>query len=66
MKTVFSRNKRSVSFEYDKEADVLYVSFQKPQQATDTEIINDDILVRKKGSEIVGITIMHASNFRQL
>lgn len=54
---------KSISFDYDKEADVLYISFQKPQQATDTEMINDDILLRNRNDELVGITIMHASKF---
>lgn len=58
-----SKRNKSLSFDYDEEADVLYISFQKPQQATDTEMINDDVLVRKRGKETVGITIMHASNF---
>lgn len=58
-----SKKQKSLSFDYDKEADVLYISFQKPQQATDTDIVNDDILIRKRNNEIVGITIMHASKF---
>jgi uncharacterized protein YuzE len=47
--------------DYDKDADVLYVSFRKPQRAKRTFELNDDILVRKDGKEIVGITILHAS-----
>ncbi len=60
-----SKRRKSVSFDYDEEADVLYISFQRPQQATDTEIINDDILVRKRRDKVVGITILHASDFNQ-
>lgn len=58
-----SRKKRSMSFDYDEKADVLYISFQKPQQATDTDMVSDDILIRKRNNEVVGITIMHASKF---
>ncbi|MBI4009202.1 DUF2283 domain-containing protein [Candidatus Roizmanbacteria bacterium] len=58
-----SKKKSFISFDYDKEADVLYISFQKPQQATDTEMITDDILIRKRNEELVGVTIMHASKF---
>jgi len=47
--------------DYDKEADVLYMSFRKPQRATTTIEIGDDILVRKHGKTIVGLTIMNAS-----
>ena len=47
--------------DYDKEADVLYVSLRKPQRATETVELDDDILVRKDGKDIVGLTIMNAS-----
>lgn len=47
--------------DYDKEADVLYVSFRKPQRAKKTLELDDDILVRMDGREIVGITILNAS-----
>jgi len=47
--------------DYDKEADVLYVSFRKPQRATKTIETDDDILIRKDGKEIVGLTILNAS-----
>ncbi len=46
--------------DYDKEADVLYLSFRKPQRAKKT-IETDDILIRKDGKKIVGITILNAS-----
>jgi len=48
--------------DYDKEADVLYVSFRKPQRSKKTVEVNEDILVRKDGKEIVGITILNASS----
>ncbi|MBI3815084.1 MAG: DUF2283 domain-containing protein [Nitrospinae bacterium] len=48
--------------DYDKEADVLYLSFRKPQRAKKTIEADDDILVRKDGDKIVGITILNASN----
>jgi uncharacterized protein YuzE len=47
--------------DYDNEADVLYISFRRPQRATDTEMIDDGILIRYKDDEIVGITILEAS-----
>ncbi|NNJ84272.1 MAG: DUF2283 domain-containing protein [Gammaproteobacteria bacterium] len=47
--------------DYDKEADVLYMSFRKPQRATNTIEIDEDVLLRKDGEDIVGITIMNAS-----
>jgi uncharacterized protein YuzE len=47
--------------DYDKEADVLYMSFRKPQRATSTIETDDDILIRKDGNSIVGLTILNAS-----
>ena len=47
--------------DYDADADVLYISFQRPQQATDTEMTDDGILMRYRGKDLVGITILDAS-----
>lgn len=47
--------------DYDKEADVLYLSFRKPQRAKKTVEVDNDILIRKDGEEIVGVTILNAS-----
>jgi uncharacterized protein YuzE len=52
----------SVWMSYDQEADVLYVSYRKPSVATDSEITQDDVIVRYEGDEIVGLTILHASH----
>lgn len=46
---------------YDPEADVLYVNFKKPSHATDSELTDDDVIVRYEGEEIVGYTILNAS-----
>ena len=48
--------------DYDKEADVLYLSFRKPQRAKKTVERDDDILIRTDGDKIVGITILDASS----
>ena len=48
--------------DYDKGADVLYMSFRKPQRATKTIELDNDILLRKDGKEIVGLTILNASS----
>ncbi|MBI5789173.1 MAG: DUF2283 domain-containing protein [Candidatus Schekmanbacteria bacterium] len=47
--------------DYDREADVLYLSFRKPQRATKTIETDDDILIRKDNNKIVGITVLNAS-----
>ena len=49
--------------DYDKEADVLYVSFGKPQKADDANQGKDGIIRRKKGNKVVGLTVLNASRF---
>ncbi len=47
--------------DYDKEADVLYISFARPQEATDTETTDEGLLLRYRDSQLVGVTILDAS-----
>ena len=51
-----------MEIDYDKEADVLYISFMRPQKATDSEMTKDGILLRYRDDELVGMTILNASN----
>ncbi len=46
---------------YDKEADVLYLNFKKPSNADDSELTDDDLIIRYEKGKIVGITVLHAS-----
>lgn len=46
---------------YDTEADTLYINFKKPSHATDSELTEDDIIIRYEGDEVVGLTVLHAS-----
>jgi uncharacterized protein YuzE len=46
---------------YDQEADVLYVTFQRPPKVTDSEMTDEDVVVRYSGEQIVGYDILHAS-----
>jgi uncharacterized protein YuzE len=46
---------------YDSETDVLYINFKKPSHATDSELTDDDIIIRYEEDQIVGLTILHAS-----
>jgi uncharacterized protein YuzE len=50
-----------VWIDYDREADVLYLSFRRPQKAKETIETDSDILIRKDGKHIVGLTILNAS-----
>jgi len=46
---------------YDAEADTLYINFKKPSFATDSQLTEDDVVIRYEGDEVVGMTILHAS-----
>jgi uncharacterized protein YuzE len=46
---------------YDEEADSLYVNYKKPSHATDSEMTDDDVIIRYEGEEIIGFTVLHAS-----
>ena len=53
-------DRKRVSLDYDEEADALNISFRKPQRDTRT-IETDDVLIRKDGNKIVGLTVLNAS-----
>ncbi|NIA10554.1 MAG: DUF2283 domain-containing protein [Nitrospiraceae bacterium] len=48
-------------FDFDYEADVLYVSLERPQRATDTDILKDGVFLRLRDEKIVGMTITNVS-----
>lgn len=48
--------------DYDAEADVLYINLKRPQKATETiELEDEGILLRYRGNDLVGITVLDAS-----
>ncbi len=51
----------TVWLSYDQAADVMYVNFRKPSVADDSELTDDDIIIRyDEDEEVVGFTILHA------
>ena len=46
---------------YDEETDTLYMHFKKPNRADNSEMTEDDIIVRYENNEIIGFTILNAS-----
>ncbi len=46
---------------YAAAADTLYVNYKKPSHATESELTDDDVIIRYEGDEVVGFTILHAS-----
>jgi uncharacterized protein YuzE len=43
---------------YDKDADVLYISFGKPSAAEDSELNENDIIIRSVKGEIIELTVL--------
>jgi uncharacterized protein YuzE len=50
--------------DYDSEADVLYISFRKPQQANDSIMEDDGNIYHYRDEALVGVTILNASTKR--
>jgi uncharacterized protein YuzE len=46
---------------YDREGDVLYLHFTKPNRADDSEMTDDDIIIRYEKGEVIGLTILNVS-----
>lgn len=52
---------RNIEVDYDAKGDVLYISFGKPQEADDSDITEEGVIIRLKEGKIVGVTILNAS-----
>ncbi len=52
---------KKLLIDYDEEADVLYINFNNKEQATDSQLIDDSLLLRYKDDKLIGITILNAS-----
>jgi len=52
---------RDVEVDYDPQGDVLYISFGKPQQADDSDVTEEGVIIRLKEGKIIGLTILNAS-----
>ena len=61
MPTVLGTPHRYLWSSYDVEADVLYINFKKPGVATDSELTDDDVIIRYEDEEVIGLTVLHAS-----
>jgi len=51
----------AVDVEYDEKADVLYISFNSDTIANDSELTNNDVVIRYKNTKIIGLTVLHFS-----
>ena len=48
-------------FDFDEKGDVLYISFERPQQATDTDILEDGVFLRLRDKKVLGMNITNIS-----
>lgn len=46
---------------YDSETDVLYINFDPPQPADDSDITDEGVIIRLRDNHIVGLTILNAA-----
>ncbi len=63
MEKLMVERPKQISWEYDKEADVLYISFGKPQPALSLDL-GSGIVARylEKSNELIGFTIVGLKN----
>lgn len=56
--------KRDFYLSYDAEVDVVYINFYNPPKPSeDSELTDDDVIIRYgEREEVVGLTILHASS----
>ena len=60
--TSLNVSRKRIRYDYDQEVDVLYLTFgDKPCRADDSELTDDDLIIRYDNNEIVGVTILNAS-----
>lgn len=43
---------------YDRDRDVLYISFGKAREADDSELTGNDVVVRYRKGKIIGVTVL--------
>jgi len=46
-----------LDIDYDRDRDVLYISFGPPTAADDAELLDSDIIIRYRGERAIGITV---------
>ena len=52
---------KKVWVDYDKETDIMYMHFKKPNHADNSEMTDDDIIIRYEKGEIIGVSLLNAS-----
>ncbi len=52
----------NLDIDYDEESDVLYISVGSPREADDSIEPQEGVVIRTRGGELVGITIVGLRN----
>ena len=55
------RNMEDIDIFSDKDHDVLYISFGEIQEADDSKLTDDDVIVRYRKGRIIGVTVLEFS-----
>ena len=58
---VLKLQQNNIWLSYDEEADVLYFNFKRPSHADDSELLDNDVIVRYENEEVIGLTVLNAS-----
>lgn len=59
---MFKMPSHRIWVDYDEEADVLYISFRKPQHADDS-VMENNVIYHYRGKEMVGVTVIGAKKY---
>jgi len=55
------KNVEDIDVFYDRDRDVLYISFGGVREADDSELTGNDVVVRYRKGEVVGVTVLEFS-----
>jgi uncharacterized protein YuzE len=55
------RNVEDIDVLFDRDRDVLYISFGEVREADDSELTGNDVIVRYRKGEVVGVTVLEFS-----
>jgi len=55
------KNVEDIDVFYDRDHDVLYISFGEVQEADNSELTGNDVVVRYRKGEVVGVTVLEFS-----
>lgn len=59
-KPVREQRSQTINLNYDSEGDVLYINFGQPQEADDSDITDEGVIIRLREGKIVGFTVLNA------